>query len=60
MGPAQFNIQLPDPLRVGPNGVQLNQTTVYEDFGMLTSSPSFGFTLILSRCRPEKEDYEPA
>ncbi|KAJ4488321.1 Not1-domain-containing protein [Lentinula aciculospora] len=32
MGPAHFNVSLPDPLRVAPNGVQTNQTSVYEDF----------------------------
>ncbi|KIK63773.1 hypothetical protein GYMLUDRAFT_71891 [Collybiopsis luxurians FD-317 M1] len=45
IGPAQFNISLPDPLRVHPNGVQPNQTSVYEDFGIdskrrITSRPS--------------------
>ncbi|KAJ4501745.1 Not1-domain-containing protein [Lentinula lateritia] len=34
IGPAQFNISLPNPLRIGTNGVQANQTSVYEDFGI--------------------------
>ncbi|KAJ3762971.1 Not1-domain-containing protein [Lentinula raphanica] len=34
---SSLNIPLPDPLRVGPNGVQANQTSVYEEFGLSTT-----------------------
>ncbi|KAJ3775594.1 Not1-domain-containing protein [Lentinula raphanica] len=43
---SSLNVPLPDPLRVGPNGVQANQTSVYEEFAGLeakkriTSRPS--------------------
>jgi CCR4-NOT transcription complex subunit 1 len=29
-----FSTNLPDPLRIKPTGVQANQISVYEDFGM--------------------------
>ncbi|KAJ7286002.1 Not1-domain-containing protein [Mycena rebaudengoi] len=32
--PSSFAITLPDPLRVKPNGIQLHQAGVYEDFSM--------------------------
>ena len=33
---SNFSANLPDPLRIKPSGVQANQITVYEDFGIFT------------------------
>ncbi|KAF9070373.1 Not1-domain-containing protein [Rhodocollybia butyracea] len=57
IGPAHFNISLPDPLRVAPNGVQPNQTTVYEDFGLdskrrITSRPNSTMSFATSNLFP--------
>lgn len=35
---SNFSANLPDPLRIKPTGVQANQISVYEDFGISESS----------------------
>ncbi|KAJ3741975.1 Not1-domain-containing protein [Lentinula detonsa] len=58
IGSTHFNISLPDPLRVAPNGVQANQTSVYEDFAGIdakkrnTSRPSSTMSFTSSSLYP--------